>query len=114
MSKNLSFIKLYRCLSDSTIWDTDDPFDDRSAWIDLLMIVRWKDEPDKVKIGKKIFLCYKGQSLKSKRYWAKHWNWSYSRVCRYFELLESLNMIRITDESVTTRITICNYSTYQA
>ena len=41
--KDNGFITLDRSLIDSAIWNTGKPFDERSAWIDLLLMVNHAD-----------------------------------------------------------------------
>jgi DNA-binding transcriptional MocR family regulator len=59
-------------------------------------------------------MCQRGQSLRSLDTMARDWNWNRSKVRRFLKKLESESMIRYENETVTIRITICNYDTYQS
>ena len=38
------WIKLYRKMVDCFIWQSNEPFDKRSAWVDLLLLMQHKDK----------------------------------------------------------------------
>ena len=38
------WIKLYRKMVDCCIWQSNEPFDKRSAWVDLLLLMQHKDK----------------------------------------------------------------------
>jgi len=77
----------------------------------MLLTVNFEDS--KVAFGYKILECKRGQSLMSLLSWAKRWNVSKSVINNFFSMLERDGMITIENETVTTRLTICNYETYQ-
>ncbi len=106
------YIKLYRKIQDTKIWREKRVFSKAEAWIDILMEVQWNPEPQEVILGMTVLKCNRGESLKSTRTWAKRWNWPQARVVRYLHLLQECNMIRLTNESVTTRLTVINYALY--
>lgn len=101
------FIKLHRRVRDNWIWETPDYF---KAWVDILLEVNYKSKS--VRIGNKILTCERGQSVNSLDTWAKRWGWDKSRVRRFFSLLRQDNMIVTKSETQTTRLTVCNYGTY--
>lgn len=101
---------IHRRICDNWIW-TDKPFSKGQAWIDMLLMVNWKEE--RVVIGNTVYTCARGESLRSLDTWAHRWGWSKSAVRRFFRTLESDNMIRTKNETQTTRVTICNYESYQ-
>mgnify|MGYP003637217792 CR=1 FL=1 len=80
-------------------------------WIDLIGLVNYTDV--KVEIGGVLFLCKRGQSLRSMQTLANRWKCDKSKVRRFLKLLESDGMIVLVNEHKTTRITICNYDSYQ-
>jgi hypothetical protein len=101
------FIKLHRRVRNNWIWETPDYF---KAWIDILLEVNYKSKS--VRIGNKILICERGQSVNSLDTWAKKWGWHKSKVRRFFNLLEQDAMIVTKSETQTTRITVCNYGIY--
>ncbi len=105
------WIKLHRNIMEHWLYNSNEPFTRREAWIHLLLTVNHKY--DEVPVGDQVFICNRGQSVRSLDTYAKNFNWDKSRVRRFFKLLEKQNMIETENLKVTTRITICNYDTYQ-
>lgn len=91
-------------------WIFSDPWKFRS-WIDLLLLVNHKES--KANIKGKILTCKRGETLCSLDTLSKRWKVEKSKVRRFLKLLESDHMIDTVSEQVTTRITICNYDSYQ-
>lgn len=102
------WLKLSRKINTHWIWK--DPVK-LKWWIDILLTVNY--ENNKTSIGYKVFECKRGQSLLSLQSWAKKWGVSKSVVNNFFNMLENDGMIVIENETVTTRLTVCNYDTYQ-
>lgn len=106
------WVKIYRKLRDSAIWNNNEPFDYRSAWIDLIMEANIKSNT----------FIYKGQTITVKRgeYYTSirklslRWNWSKDKVNRFLNILIKLDMIRKhKDIKCATLLTIVNYNDYQ-
>jgi len=57
--------------------------------------------------------CGRGQSLLSLDTWAMRWGTTKKTVKRFFELLESDNMLEIENIQISTRISVLNYDNYQ-
>lgn len=106
------WIKLYRQIQESDLWDSEEePFDRRSAWVDLLLMA---NHEDKTVIFKGNPIVVKaGQRITSLRKLAERWNWSLNRVNRYLDLLEKLNMIEKKSDNHKTLLTLVNYSKFQ-
>jgi hypothetical protein len=102
------WIKLFRQIKDSWIWD--DPIKLR-WWIDILLTVNHSDA--KVNIGFELYECNRGQSILSLRSWGQRWKVSKDTVRNFFVLLEKDKMIQSESLKKSTRITVCNYDTYQ-
>ena len=105
------WIKIHRKLLSCDIWDNDQPFDMRSAWVDLILLANHRDvemlfdyEPLTIK---------RGQYLTSVRKLGARWSWSKNRTLKYLRLLENLKMIERESSSKRTLITIVNYGVYQ-
>lgn len=81
------------------------------AWIDILLEAQ-HEESKEVVIKMRLFECKYGESLKSIRTWGTRWGWGEAKVKRFMDLLVKMNQIRYTNETVTTRITVLNYSQY--
>ena len=105
------WIRLHRKIQDCDIWANGQPFDMRSAWVDLLILANHRDvdivfdyEPMTVK---------RGQYLTSVRKLSARWSWSKDRTLKYLRLLESLGMIHRESNNQRTLITIDKYEVYQ-
>lgn len=107
------FILLHRKLQDNFLWKERRVFSKAEAWIDILMEVRWKPEPEDVVIGTVILQCHRGESLKSMETWARRWGWSKAKVKRVLDLFVKCSMIDVENATVTTRIRVCNFEKYQ-
>lgn len=105
------YISLHRQLQDNWLWQEQREFSKAEAWIDMLMTVN-HTEADLV-IKMEVFKCGVGESLLSLDSWAKRWGWDKSKVRRFFKLLEAQQMIVTKSERKTTRLSICNYASYQ-
>lgn len=105
------WICLHRKLLDCFLWEGGEPFDYRSAWIDLLLLANHKDK-DILFDGQKTTIT-RGQYLTSVRKLSERWGWSKDKTLKYLKLLESADMIRRDSNAKRTLITIVNYGVYQ-
>lgn len=102
------WVKVFRSIRKHWIWQDPVKF---QWWIDILLEVNHAGK--KVNIGYDLFDCEKGQSIMSLQNWAKQWNVSKDTARNFLKLLAKDNMINIENLKKTTRITVCNYDTYQ-
>lgn len=102
------WIKISKDINKHWIWG--DPVK-LKWWLDILLTVNFEDK--KFPIKYKVFECKRGESLLSLVEWAKRWGVSKSVVNNFFTMLENDNMIKTVNETVTTRLIVCNYDTYQ-
>lgn len=105
------WIKLHRKSLSNFLYTESRPHTRREAWEDMLLLVNHSD--DIMLIGNTTIDCKRGQSVRSLDSWAKYFNWSKSKVNRFFLLLQKCSMIRLENVQKTTRLTICNYEIYQ-
>lgn len=110
--KDRGWIKLYRQITDSYIWSSSDPFDRRSAWIDLLMMANHETRSIMLRNGNEQ-IVEAGQMFTSLDHLAKRWHWSRNRVRRYLELISTQGMCTVTGTPSGTLITIEKWRTYQ-
>lgn len=80
------WISIYRQIQEHWIWKSNEPFDKRSAWIDLLLIVNHKEEEIDFD-GKKIKV-ERGQKITSLEKLADRWKWSRHKVSNFLNRLE--------------------------
>lgn len=104
------FISLHRKIQKHWIFQDANKL---KAWLTILLEVNYS--PNKVLIKGTLYDCGRGESLKSLETWAALFGagWSKSATRRFFELLKKDSMICIKNETKTTRLTVCNYDSYQ-
>ena len=110
------WIKLHRRILDCEIWEGNDehdaePYDERSAWIYLLIKANHRDK--QLMFDGEMVNVKRGQHITSVRKLAKTWQWSNDKTLRYLRKLESYNMIVREPNTRRTLITIVNYEVYQ-
>ena len=108
--KKKGYAPIWRDIQDNWLWQSDDPFDIRSAWIDLILSVNVKKK--KLKVGCNIIYIHPGQIWTSYRKLAQKWHWSIARVKRYTDLLKSDGMIYVDATSNGTLLTLVNYDNF--
>lgn len=102
------WVKLYRKTKDHWLWGSERRL---KWWLDILLTVNYTDS--KVLIRGSLIDCKRGQSIRSLETWAKDWGVSKKTVKDFFLLLQKDNMIEYESVQISTRITVCNYDTYQ-
>ena len=109
------WFKIQRDISDHWIWKSSEPFDKRSAWIDLIMLANYADR--KVTDGESVTLRKRGDVNYSMLFLAKRWKWDRRKVRRFLMALESDGMVSLhgTTNGTThgTTIPIENYAKHQ-
>ena len=105
------WIKLHREIQDCWIWEDKEPFDKRSAWIDLLITANHSDK--KILFNGELITIKRGQILTSVRRLSEKWKWSANKVYRFIKLLESDEMLQKESNKDRTLLTIVNYGFYQ-
>lgn len=106
------WICLHRKILESDVWmDDEEPFDKRSAWVDLLLMANHK-ENSMIFDGHKL-VVERGQIVTSVRKLSSRWRWSKNRTLRFLRLLEELDMIQRESNARRTLITVVNYGVYQ-
>lgn len=106
------YVAVWRRIQDHVFYKEKRAFSKFEAWLDILMEVQHTEAPQEVVIGMKVFQCNYGESLKSIRTWGKRWGWGAPKVVRFLVLLKKCHQIVYKNETVTTRITVLNYSQY--
>lgn len=105
------WIKTYRKIQDCWIWLDKEPFDKRSAWIDLLLSANHSDK--RVLFNGELITVQRGQILTSIRKISEKWKWSYDKTLRFLKLIENDGMIQRDSDKFRTLLTIVNYEFYQ-
>lgn len=106
------WIKIHRSITDHWLYTEKRCFSKFEAWNDILLNANYSDS--KTIIKGKIYEIKRGESILSFESWGKRWNWDKSKVRRFFNLLQSDNMVIMKCDNITTHLTICNYDNYQS
>lgn len=112
MNTNGSWIKLYRSSLDHWLFTEYRPLTRQEAWIRILLTVNY--DYSKSLIKGQIYECKPGQSLLSLESWARNFVWSVQQVRTFFKLLEADGMVKTEGLQYTTRLTVCNWDSYQS
>lgn len=110
---NYGWIKLSRKLLRNDLWGTGSPYDERSAWIYLLLSASYEKSEVYNHQSKSVITILPGQILTSIKSLAERWSWSYSKISRYLDNLEAMGMISQNRTTKYTIITLTNWSKYQ-
>ena len=102
------WIKVHRQLTNHWIWEKPEYL---KWWLDIL--IQANIESKKVLIKGQLIEVERGQVVYSYDTWANRWQINKSKVVRFLKMLEKDLMIELKNETVTTRLTICKYDTYQ-
>lgn len=107
------YLVLSRKLFSSFLWEEEREFSRFDAFLYLIYHAQYGKEPRKVSIKNKILIQNRGELLRSQRRLASDWGWTPKRVNLWLKTMTENGSIRNANETVTTRITICNYDKYQ-
>ena len=105
------WIKLHRSITNHWLYTEKRVFSKFEAWNDILLTVNFTDA--KTIIKGSLYEVKRGQSILSLESWSKRWNWDKSKVKRFLNTLQLDEMVVIKSDTVTTRLTVCNYESYQ-
>jgi hypothetical protein len=105
------WIKIHRSITNHWLYTEKRVFSKFEAWNDILLTVNYIDA--KTMIKGTLYEVKRGQSILSLDSWSKRWNWDKSKVRRFLNALQLDDMLVIKSDTVTTRLTICNYESYQ-
>lgn len=105
------WIKIHRSITNHWLYTEKRVFSKFEAWNDILLTVNYIDA--KTIIKGTLYEVKRGQSILSLESWAKRWNWDKSKVRRFLNSLQVDDMLVIKSDTITTRLTVCNYESYQ-
>ena len=112
MAKSKGWIKIDRSIVDNSLWKSDEPFDMRSAWIDLILMANHEDGEVITKRGD-VIKVPRGSMFTSVRSLSARWHWSHGKVERYTEMLKNLKMIEKIGTRNGTLLSLVKYSDFQ-
>ena len=110
--KSKGWVIIDRTLCDNPIWKNTEPFDRRSAWIDLILMVNHEDGEFMTRTGENIKIT-RGSTFTSIRHLADRWHWSNGKVCRFLEYLSGTRSVTLTGTQTGTLISLVKYEDFQ-
>lgn len=105
------WFKINRDIQSHWIWESNEPFDKRSAWIDLIMLANHKDF--KTTYKGRVVQRKRGDVNTSIRFLADRWHWDRRKVGRFIGAMQQDGMCTMHSTTDGTTITIVNYNKYQ-
>ncbi len=105
------WISIHRQIQEHWLWKSKEPFDKRSAWIDLLLMVNHQKE--KIEFDNGFIEVDRGSRITSLEKLSKRWKWSRHKVSDYLNQLEQDSMLVQVRDNKKTLISIENYDKYQ-
>lgn len=110
MSKK-GFVLIHRDIQKSWIWDSNEPFDKRSAFTDLILMMNHEER--KIQFNGEIITVERGSKVTSLRDLAQRWGWSTKKVSGFLSRLEEGGTAIIERNTRFTLIKLVNYDIYQ-
>ena len=110
-NRKKGFIYVYRSLFEHALWQSSEPFDRRSAWIDLIGMAYY-DKQTRVVSGRPLKLK-RGQLYVTLRFLASRWHWSREKVRHYISTLCEMKMLTASMTPRGTVLTVVKYSFFQ-
>lgn len=109
------WIALHRQIQENSLWQDNEPFDCRSAWIDMLLMANHEDK--ELFMNNNVILIKRGQFHRSQLKLAERWHWKRDKVKKYLKSLKKAGMLDFVasknGDTRGTTITIVNYGKYQ-
>lgn len=110
-NKARGWIKLYRSMQENPIWQSSEPFDDRSAWIDMLLMANHEQTEVSTRSG--VVTIEAGSFLTSILKLSERWRWSRHKVSDYLNKLQKGHQVEQKRDVSYTLIKIINWQFYQ-
>lgn len=106
------YVAIHRQLFDHPVFKRE-RFSEREAWAWLIAEAAWQER--RKRSGRAVVELRRGQLSHSRRFMARAWQWTDSRVYRFLEKLRLESMVKIEPVAnhETSIITICNYDKFQ-
>jgi hypothetical protein len=107
------YIKLYRKFFDSELWQEKRKYSKAEAWIDLIEMARWGEEPETLLDKRGSYVLEFGDIYISARFLGIRWQWSKNKVIHFLEYLEKRESILFKKrDSHRTIISLVNLKVY--
>ena len=100
---------LQRSIQDGDIWNLDEPFGKRDAYIDLLLMANYEDKNFIPRHSNNVIPIHIGQLATSMESLSKRWKWSRKKTIAYINQLELLGLVKVKSYSWGTALTLVEY-----
>lgn len=108
MSKDKGWVKTERALLDAAIWNNNEPFDERSAYIDILLRANYEEKTFRPKGSTEVVVIKPGELFTSIGMLAERWRWSENKVRRYLKMLKNVGLANFKRHSRGTLVSLEN------
>lgn len=108
--KSKGWVKVYREIMENDLWE-DKPFARGQAWVDMIMLANHKDH--EFLFNSTFLNVTPGTVVTSKRMLGERWGWSRTKVTKFLNELEMVEMISQKSDTKKTVIKLINYEKYQ-
>ena len=108
--KSKGWVKVYREIMENDLWE-DKPFARGQAWVDMIMLANHKDH--EFLFNSTFLNVTPGTVVTSKRMLGERWGWSRTKVTKFLNELEMVEMISQKSDTKKTVIKLVNYEKYQ-
>ena len=108
---NKGYVLIHRELKENWLWCSNEPFDKRSAWVDMILTVNHKER--KVNFNGQLITVKRGEMLTSTHVLSDRWGWSRTKISSFLSQLESDQMISVKKTTHYTLIKLEKYDFYQ-
>lgn len=105
------WIKLYRSILDNDIWTSKEPFDKRSAWIDLLLMAEYGKKT--ICIGYQEINVKPGQIFITMKDLQSRWKWGEKKIRQFIGYLKGNAMVTTKGTTKGTLLTIEKWEDFQ-
>lgn len=103
-------MKLYRSVMETDLWQ-DKPFTRGQAWVDLIMLANHMDK--EFLFDSTYISVERGSFITSKRKLSERWGWSITKLTKFLNELEKVEMLAQNSDTKKTTLKILNYEKYQ-
>ena len=110
---NTGYIQLQRLHIERMLLQEKRPFTKFEAWVDLLQMAQF--EAGQKLVNGQLFDLKPGDLIASHRYLQTRWRWaSLVKVQTFLKTLQKQVMVKVSDKSEISHLTICNYGSCEA
>lgn len=100
--------KVERSILDTVVWNNAQPYDERSAYIDLVLRANYEEKQFRAKHSTDIITIKPGELFTSIGMLGERWMWSENKVRRYLKMLKAAGLADIKAHTCGTLVTLMN------